>query len=101
MSLPLADGPATSLVGTPEFMAPEVVEGTGHGASADMWSLGVMMCELLTGVTPFADRDSDGQNQQKTYTNIVQARAQALVVLMKCEATWRGFVRKSAKASLR
>ena len=68
----IADGPANSMVGTPEFMAPEVVEGTGHDGGCDMWSLGVMMCELLTNMTPFVDPEGDGTNFQKTYANIVQ-----------------------------
>jgi len=74
VSLSLEDGPATSMVGTPEFMAPEVIEGTGHDTMVDMWSLGVMMCELLTGSTPFSDPEGNGQNHQKTYTNIVQGK---------------------------
>ena len=74
VSLSLADGPATSMVGTPEFMAPEIVDGSGHDGQADMWSLGVMMCELLTGTTPFADPDPSNNNHQKTYANILKGK---------------------------
>jgi len=62
---------ATSMVGTPEFMAPEIVAGSGHGTDADWWSLGVMLCEMLTLATPF--READGATE-KTYANIVHGR---------------------------
>ena len=35
--------------GTPEYVAPEVILNKGHDISADYWSLGVLMFELLTG----------------------------------------------------
>ncbi|XP_078453922.1 cGMP-dependent protein kinase 1-like [Lampetra planeri] len=38
-----------TLCGTPEYMAPEVILGEGHDISADYWSLGVLIYELLTG----------------------------------------------------
>ena len=37
--------------GTPEYVAPEVILNKGHDISADYWSLGVLMYELLTGNT--------------------------------------------------
>ena len=37
--------------GTPEYVAPEVILNKGHDISADYWSLGVLMYELLTGTT--------------------------------------------------
>ena len=36
--------------GTPEYVAPEVILNKGHDISADYWSLGVLMFELLTGI---------------------------------------------------
>jgi len=35
--------------GTPVYLAPEVITGQGHDQRADIWALGVLSCELLTG----------------------------------------------------
>ncbi|GAB6020802.1 hypothetical protein CHUAL_003460 [Chamberlinius hualienensis] len=40
-------------VGTPHFMAPEIVQRKPHGKPADMWSSGVMLYVLLSGTLPF------------------------------------------------
>lgn len=44
-----------TVTGTPWFMAPEVVKGTGHGSPADIWSLGCTIIQLLRGEAPFAE----------------------------------------------
>lgn len=44
---------AHSTAGTPAYMSPEVIDGTGASFSTDLWSAGVVFYELLTGVLPF------------------------------------------------
>lgn len=40
--------------GTPEYMAPELIRGAGITPKADLYAVGVILYELLTGTTPFA-----------------------------------------------
>ena len=42
-----------SFCGTPQYLAPEMVEQKGHGPGVDIWALGVLLFELLTGKLPF------------------------------------------------
>ncbi|TYG52839.1 hypothetical protein ES288_D09G060600v1 [Gossypium darwinii] len=42
-----------SVVGTPDYLAPEILLGMGHGATADWWSVGIILFELLVGLPPF------------------------------------------------
>ncbi|KAG0219390.1 serine/threonine protein kinase, AGC, partial [Mortierella sp. GBA43] len=46
-----------SFVGTEEYIAPEVIKGTGHTSSVDWWTLGILIYEMLFGVTPFKGKD--------------------------------------------
>lgn len=43
----------TSFKGSPLYMSPEMVEGKPYDQTADLWSLGVILYELHTGVPPF------------------------------------------------
>ncbi|KAJ3414362.1 hypothetical protein HDV05_006636 [Chytridiales sp. JEL 0842] len=46
-----------SFVGTEEYIAPEVIQGCGHTAAVDFWTLGILIYEMLYGTTPFKGRD--------------------------------------------
>lgn len=45
----------TTLCGTMDYLSPEMVKGEPHTKTVDVWSLGVLMFELLTGSAPFHD----------------------------------------------
>ncbi|XP_068649519.1 probable serine/threonine protein kinase IRE [Aristolochia californica] len=55
-----------SVVGTPDYLAPEILLGMGHGTTADWWSVGIILYELLVGIPPF-----NAQNPQKIFDNIM------------------------------
>jgi len=56
-----------TLCGTPDYLAPEVVSGTGHNCAADWWTLGILIYEMLVGDPPFY-----AENQMGTYANIMK-----------------------------
>lgn len=47
------------VVGTPDYLSPEALLGTGYGTSVDWWALGVILFEFLTGIPPFNDEAPD------------------------------------------
>ncbi|CAK7208219.1 hypothetical protein SBRCBS47491_000017 [Sporothrix bragantina] len=62
---------ATSVVGTSQYMAPEVIRGESYDGRCDWWSIGVIFYECLYGRTPFLSE----QGRNETKKNILNHEA--------------------------
>lgn len=54
------------ILGTPDYLAPELLLKQGHGSAVDWWALGVCLFEFCTGVPPFND-----ETPQAVFANIL------------------------------
>ncbi|KAF0936139.1 hypothetical protein E2562_038865 [Oryza meyeriana var. granulata] len=60
---------SNSFVGTEDYVAPEIVAGSGHDYAVDWWGLGVVLFEMLYGRTPFR-----GRSRRETFHRVLAAR---------------------------
>ena len=74
-----SDGTTHTSIGTPHYMAPEVIRGDSYNRRVDYWSIGVCIYEFICGKTPFAPDSKDPveiyksvQNDKITFPNFVK-----------------------------
>ena len=48
-----------TIIGTPHYMAPEIIMGGGYSFPVDFWSISICMYEFMCGGVPFGDKDED------------------------------------------
>ncbi|KAL5212150.1 hypothetical protein ABZP36_022997 [Zizania latifolia] len=60
---------SNSFVGTEDYIAPEIVAGSGHDYAVDWWGLGVVLYEMLYGRTPFR-----GRSRRETFHRVLAAQ---------------------------
>mmetsp|Transcript_46014 Transcript_46014/g.80897 ORF Transcript_46014/g.80897 Transcript_46014/m.80897 type:complete len:987 (-) Transcript_46014:166-3126(-) len=84
-------GKTFTTCGTSEYMAPEVLVGTGHTRAVDWWAVGVMVFELLAGHSPFAS-----DCPMDVYSNIMRG-FQRVSLPQSCRGTAGDFIHSLLK----
>ena len=83
-------------MGTPFWMAPELIEGNGYGVEVDVWSAGITALEMAEGEPPFY-----GEKPLKALLNIVSGEAPQLKHPERWSNRFKSFLRLALEKNVR
>jgi CRP-like cAMP-binding protein/serine/threonine protein phosphatase PrpC len=66
-----------TMCGNPEYLAPEQISGAGHSTAADLWSLGILIFEMMAGRTPFSSADPN-ENDLSIFNRVMAYNGRSL-----------------------
>ena len=59
-----------SFCGSPEYMTPEMLNGAPHDRKVDIYCLGSLLFEMLTGIPPFYSKDTEKMYRKILYEEV-------------------------------
>ena len=78
-----------TLCGTPEYFAPEIIFGTGYDHTVDLWALGCILYEMITGRLPFTgpvNKDNTQDDLKQLFTNIAHVKKSGIQLSTSLDA---------------
>lgn len=93
----IQSGERETFCGTYEYMAPEIIKEKPYNTSIDIWSLGILLYELIHGYSPFRAVKGKDDSHKEIFKNIIKCEFKIeKQISAECADLIKGFIVKSA-----